>query len=136
MSVLELWGAEYQENSAVLLKPEHLELFKQICEREKCPAAFLGQVGCGEGEEGIGLELFERICECDQPCGSFWQVSSGEGVGGRMEPRAADRPPRFLFGIPFPASICPPFNMSGPRLVFCFLRVPGFLCLLRCVRSR
>jgi len=44
MSVLELWGAEYQENSCILLKPEHLGLFEQICTREKCPAAFLGQV--------------------------------------------------------------------------------------------
>eukprot|EP00967_Tisochrysis_lutea_P138516 scaffold250190_cov27-Tisochrysis_lutea.AAC.2 len=44
MSVLELWGAEYQENSAVLLRAEHLKLFEEICEREKCPAAFLGQV--------------------------------------------------------------------------------------------
>lgn len=48
MSVLELWGAEYQENSAILLRPEHLKLFEEICEREKCPAAFLGQVSRGQ----------------------------------------------------------------------------------------
>ena len=44
LSVLELWGAEYQENCALLLRPEHMELFKQICARENCPASFVGQV--------------------------------------------------------------------------------------------
>eukprot|EP00965_Chrysotila_dentata_P029933 996269-Pleurochrysis_carterae.AAC.1 len=43
LSVLELWGAEYQENCALLLKTEHVELFKQICAREQSPSCFLGQ---------------------------------------------------------------------------------------------
>ena len=48
LSVLELWGAEYQENCALLLRPESLDLFKAICEREHCPASFVGQV-TGDG---------------------------------------------------------------------------------------
>uniref|UniRef100_A0A7S4EUI8 phosphoribosylformylglycinamidine synthase n=1 Tax=Chrysotila carterae TaxID=13221 RepID=A0A7S4EUI8_CHRCT len=48
LSVLELWGAEYQENCALLLKTEHVELFKQICAREQSPSCFLGQV-TGDG---------------------------------------------------------------------------------------
>jgi len=48
LSVLELWGAEYQENCALLLKPESLPLFRQICARENCPASFVGQVS-GDG---------------------------------------------------------------------------------------
>ena len=44
LSVLELWGAEYQENCGLLIKPESLELFKQICARENCPVSFVGQV--------------------------------------------------------------------------------------------
>lgn len=48
LSVLELWGAEYQENSCVLLKPESVALFESICKRENCPASFLGQV-TGDG---------------------------------------------------------------------------------------
>lgn len=48
LSVLEIWGAEYQENNALLLRPEDAELFHKICERENCPYALLGQV-TGDG---------------------------------------------------------------------------------------
>mmetsp|Transcript_29282 Transcript_29282/g.75454 ORF Transcript_29282/g.75454 Transcript_29282/m.75454 type:complete len:1336 (+) Transcript_29282:104-4111(+) len=48
LSVLELWGAEYQENCALLLRPESLPLFRAICARENCPASFVGQV-TGDG---------------------------------------------------------------------------------------
>ena len=44
LSVLELWGAEYQENCALLLRPDSLPMFRQICARENCPASFVGQV--------------------------------------------------------------------------------------------
>ncbi len=37
LSVLEIWGAEYQENDALLLRPEHEDLFRVLCEREKVP---------------------------------------------------------------------------------------------------
>merc|ERR1719272_1659070 len=48
MSSMELWGAEYQENNALLIKAEHQELFRAICERENMPFAFLGEV-TGDG---------------------------------------------------------------------------------------
>ncbi|MCZ6632294.1 MAG: AIR synthase-related protein, partial [bacterium] len=35
LSVLEIWGAEYQENNALLLAPENADLFHALCEREK-----------------------------------------------------------------------------------------------------
>merc|ERR1719379_223804 len=35
MSVLELWTAEYQENDCILISPESLTLFDEICKREK-----------------------------------------------------------------------------------------------------
>lgn len=41
MSVLEIWGAEYQENDCLLIKPESRALLEAICERERC----LMQVG-------------------------------------------------------------------------------------------
>lgn len=44
LSVLELWGAEYQESSAVLVKPEHKELLQGICDREKVAACFVGTI--------------------------------------------------------------------------------------------
>ena len=44
LSVLEIWGAEYQENDALLIRPEHAEVFGALCEREKVPCAFVGEV--------------------------------------------------------------------------------------------
>jgi phosphoribosylformylglycinamidine synthase len=48
LSVLEIWGAEYQEQNALLLKPEHEALFKSLCDREKVPMAVIGTV-TGDG---------------------------------------------------------------------------------------
>lgn len=36
MSVLEIWGAEYQENDCLLLKQEDRAAFDAICSRERC----------------------------------------------------------------------------------------------------
>jgi phosphoribosylformylglycinamidine synthase len=44
LSVLEIWGAEYQENDALLLRPEHADRFRDLCEREKVPFAYVGLV--------------------------------------------------------------------------------------------
>ena len=55
MSALELWGAEYQENNALLLRGANEEddraaqRFLDLCARERCPAALLGRV-TGDGK--------------------------------------------------------------------------------------
>ncbi|NIM51490.1 MAG: phosphoribosylformylglycinamidine synthase, partial [Gemmatimonadales bacterium] len=49
LSVLEIWGAEYQENNALLLRPEHADLFRALCGREKVPVAFVGRI-TGDGK--------------------------------------------------------------------------------------
>ncbi len=49
LSVLEIWGAEYQENDALLVRPEHAELFRALCEREKVPFAYVGHI-TGDGK--------------------------------------------------------------------------------------
>jgi len=49
LSVLEIWGAEYQENDALLLNPDHEQLFRDLAEREKVPVAFVGKV-TGDGQ--------------------------------------------------------------------------------------
>lgn len=48
INVLELWGAEYQENNAILVKPEDRDLLEAICARERCPISFVGVV-TGDG---------------------------------------------------------------------------------------
>ncbi|MDP6042771.1 MAG: phosphoribosylformylglycinamidine synthase, partial [Candidatus Latescibacteria bacterium] len=49
LSVLEIWGAEYQENDALLIRPEHAELFDDLCKREKVIYGFVGEV-TGDGK--------------------------------------------------------------------------------------
>lgn len=44
ITMMELWGAEYQENNAILVAPEHRQLMLDICERERCPISFVGMV--------------------------------------------------------------------------------------------
>ncbi|MDT8435699.1 MAG: phosphoribosylformylglycinamidine synthase [Gemmatimonadota bacterium] len=48
LSVLEIWGAEYQENDALLLRPEDEARFDALCAREKVPWAVVGRV-TGDG---------------------------------------------------------------------------------------
>lgn len=48
LSVLEIWGAEYQENNALLINPPDEELFRSIADRENCPMRVLGAV-TGDG---------------------------------------------------------------------------------------
>lgn len=48
LSVLEIWGAEYQENNALLIRPKDEILFQQIASRENCPFRILGKV-TGDG---------------------------------------------------------------------------------------
>ncbi|CAH1793843.1 unnamed protein product [Owenia fusiformis] len=49
ISVLELWGAEYQESDAALIRPKDVETLKLIGQREKCPIDFVGTV-TGDGK--------------------------------------------------------------------------------------
>lgn len=44
LSALEIWGAEYQEQFGLLLRPEHEELFKQLCWRENVVPSVLGSI--------------------------------------------------------------------------------------------
>ena len=51
LSVMEIWGAEYQENDAILIKPGDRALLQSICDRERC----IMQVG--RAGKGVGLGL-------------------------------------------------------------------------------
>ncbi|KAH7681325.1 phosphoribosylformylglycinamidine synthase protein [Dioscorea alata] len=44
LSVLEIWGAEYQEQDALLVKPESRNLLQSICERERVSMAVIGTI--------------------------------------------------------------------------------------------
>ncbi len=48
LSVLEIWGAEYQEQDALLIYKEKEPLFRSLCDREKVPYAVIGDI-VGDG---------------------------------------------------------------------------------------
>lgn len=48
MSVLEIWGAEYQERGALLIWPDRISEFQAICKREKVNCEVLGEI-TGDG---------------------------------------------------------------------------------------
>ncbi len=83
LSVLEIWGAEYQENDALLLRPEHADLFVAFCAREKVPCALLGRVtGDGrvivhdarDGSTPVDLELDAVLGDMPQKTFTFDRV--------------------------------------------------------------
>ncbi|MFZ4648429.1 MAG: phosphoribosylformylglycinamidine synthase [Patescibacteria group bacterium] len=70
MSILEIWVCEYQERNGLLIRPERLEEFLLICQREKVACEVLGEVtGDGhftvfdsrDGSTPINLELKEVL---------------------------------------------------------------------------
>lgn len=48
LSGLEIWGAEYQEANALLIRPEKSEMFEKLCDREKVLCAIVGRI-TGDG---------------------------------------------------------------------------------------
>ena len=44
MSVRELWGAEFQENDAILIRPEDREFIEEVGRRENVPVMILGEI--------------------------------------------------------------------------------------------
>ncbi|XP_057663303.1 phosphoribosylformylglycinamidine synthase [Diorhabda carinulata] len=60
INVLELWGAEYQENNALLCKKEDLKLLKSICDRERCPINIVGEV-TGTGRVVLALDETQKV---------------------------------------------------------------------------
>lgn len=48
LSVMEIWGAEYQEQDAILIYSDSIDMFEDLCEREKVPIAVIGEI-TGDG---------------------------------------------------------------------------------------
>ena len=64
MSVLEIWGAEYQENDCLLIRSQHRELLSEICEREKCDMQVLGEIS-GTGRIVLKSDLPDPAVDLD-----------------------------------------------------------------------
>lgn len=49
INTMELWGAEYQETNAILIREKDAAVLRQIGEREKCDVLFVGDI-TGDGK--------------------------------------------------------------------------------------
>ena len=59
MSPLEIWCNESQERYVLAVKPENLDTFKALCERERCPFSVVG-VATDEKHLTLGDKVFEN----------------------------------------------------------------------------
>jgi phosphoribosylformylglycinamidine synthase len=75
LSVLEIWGAEYQELNALLVRPERNGEFLAFCRREKVPCSVIGEItGDGyiilydetDGSTPVNLDLSKVLGEMPQ----------------------------------------------------------------------
>ncbi|PNW79730.1 hypothetical protein CHLRE_08g364800v5 [Chlamydomonas reinhardtii] len=62
LSVLEIWGAEYQENDCLLIKSEHRDMLQSICDRERC---FMQVIGTIDGSGRV--TLVDKNAPADAP---------------------------------------------------------------------
>ncbi len=83
LSVLEIWGAEYQENDALLLRPQHEELFRSLCARERVEVSFVGRVtgdgrvivhDASDGSTPVDLVLDDVLGEVPQKTFDFDRI--------------------------------------------------------------
>jgi phosphoribosylformylglycinamidine synthase len=83
LSVLEIWGAEYQEANALLIRSEKAEMFGYLCGREKVPYAVVGVItGDGhiilydekDGSTPVSLDLKKVLGEMPQKTFSFTRI--------------------------------------------------------------
>uniref|UniRef100_A0A452USP7 Phosphoribosylformylglycinamidine synthase n=1 Tax=Ursus maritimus TaxID=29073 RepID=A0A452USP7_URSMA len=58
LNALEIWGAEYQESNALLLRPLDRDFISRVSARERCPACFVGTI---TGDKRIVL-VDDREC--------------------------------------------------------------------------
>jgi phosphoribosylformylglycinamidine synthase len=87
MSPLEIWCNESQERYVMAIEPEHMAQFAEICQRERCPYAVVG-----EATEALHLTLTDREFDTlavDLPMSVLF------GKAPRMH-REVQRSPAFL----------------------------------------
>ncbi len=86
LSVLEIWGAEYQEQDALLIRPERSEEFLAFCKREKVPCAVIGEItGDGyivlhdetDGSTPVNLDLSKVLGEMPQKTFHLERIKPG-----------------------------------------------------------
>lgn len=113
LNALEIWGAEYQESNALLLRPRDRDFLSRVSARERCPVCFVGTItgdrrvsgpGATEAAVWVGAEL--RGDGLEEGGGGWESVAYGLGNsrGRHLRGRQAEGGMRTS-----------PLSRSGPR---------------------
>ncbi|MBI4837802.1 MAG: phosphoribosylformylglycinamidine synthase, partial [Nitrospirae bacterium] len=108
LSVLEIWGAEYQEQNALLVKPEDIDIFQSMCTREKVPCAVIGNI------TGDGCIILH-----DETDGGTPVNLNLEKILGAMPQKTfqLDRIPQTLKPLQFPWDLTPNSELLTPNFL-------------------
>jgi phosphoribosylformylglycinamidine synthase len=109
MSPMQIWSNEAQERYVLAIKPESLELFQSICERERCPFSVVGKA-TGD-EQLVVMDPQSAIPPVDMPL-----------------PVLFGKPPKMTRDVMHHDRILPAIDCSGMNLsetVYRILRLPA-----------
>jgi phosphoribosylformylglycinamidine synthase len=115
LSVMEIWGAEYQEQDALLLRPEDRRRFQDLCDREKVEVAFVGEVtGDGrivlfddtDGSTPVNMDLDHVLGAMPQK--TFQLSRLGRRPGRPPSEAQANRPHPHMAPLQLPESLTIP----------------------------
>ncbi|QDF97513.1 phosphoribosylformylglycinamidine synthase [Azoarcus sp. DD4] len=104
MSPREIWSNESQERYVLAISPDDLEVFRAICERERCPFAVLG-TATDDGHLTVTDRHFDN-----KPVDMDMQVLLG-------------KPPKMTRNVSRRAVFLPPFDVAGLDLKDAAFRV-------------
>lgn len=115
LNALEIWGAEYQESNALLLRPSDRDFLSRASARERCPACFVGTI---TGDKKVSCHQQSRVDavgrlglpECVGLGEKCWRskMRSSEKCTGGAPPGSQTGQGRDLFSYSlgrFPASV-------------------------------
>ncbi|XP_076642903.1 phosphoribosylformylglycinamidine synthase isoform X1 [Halictus rubicundus] len=108
ISTLELWGAEYQENDAILCKSEDADLLREIAAREKCPINFVGTV-TGNGKIILSEE---NDCNVSKYLNKNYKDEKRHPVDLDLE-LVLGKMPRKTFNLHREKTQLPPLSLPG-----------------------
>lgn len=74
LNALEIWGAEYQESNALLLRPSDRDFLSRASARERCPVCFVGTI---TGDKRVSCHQRSRVA-------AIGRLAWVRGLGGEM----------------------------------------------------
>ncbi|XP_064637394.1 phosphoribosylformylglycinamidine synthase-like [Lineus longissimus] len=110
LSVLELWGAEYQESNAILVRNKDSDLLRKICSRERCPVSFVGQI-TGDGKIRLEGELHSNDT-ADYDSGKKARTDIAYPVDLELD-CVLGKMPRKVFNLNHVEQVFQPFHIPG-----------------------